>query len=45
MRLINSCQASYRERIELLESLKGIDQELQPILDQVVTVFEEDSGG
>jgi len=42
IRVFNSCQASYRERIELLESLKGIDQELQPILDQVVTAFEED---
>ncbi len=42
VRLFNSCQATYRERIELLESLKGIDQELQPVLDQVVTAFKED---
>ena len=42
IRIFNSCQASYRERVELLESLKGIDQELQPILDRVVTAFEED---
>ncbi|MBU0943399.1 MAG: GTPase/DUF3482 domain-containing protein, partial [Proteobacteria bacterium] len=42
IRVFNSCQATYRERIELLESLKGIDQELQPILDQVVVAFQED---
>ncbi len=42
IRLFNSCQATYRERIELLESLKSIDQELQPILDQVVTAFQQD---
>ena len=42
IRVFNSCQASYKERIELLMSLKGIDQELQPILDRVVTAFEED---
>lgn len=42
IRVFNSCQATYRERIELLESLKGIDQELQPILDQVVAAFQQD---
>ncbi len=42
IRLFNSCQATYRERIELLESLKSIDQDLQPILDQVVTAFQRD---
>ncbi len=42
VRLFNSCQATYQERIELLESLKGIDQELQPVLNQVVTAFKED---
>ena len=42
IRLFNSCQATYKERIELLESLKGIDQEIQPILDTVVTAFRRD---
>jgi Domain of unknown function (DUF3482)/50S ribosome-binding GTPase len=42
IRLFNSCQATYQERIELLESLKGIDQELQPVLSKVVTAFKED---
>ncbi|MBU1233264.1 MAG: GTPase/DUF3482 domain-containing protein, partial [Proteobacteria bacterium] len=42
IRVFNSCQATYRERIELLESLKGIDQELQPVLDQVIAAFQQD---
>ncbi len=42
IRLFNSCQATYRERIELLESLKSIDQDLQPVLDKVVTAFRRD---
>ncbi len=42
VRLFNSCQATYRERIELLESLKGIDQDLQPVLNRVVQAFRED---
>ncbi len=42
IRLFNSCQATYRERIELLESLKSIDQDLQPVLDRVVTAFRRD---
>lgn len=42
IRVFNSCRATYRERIELLESLKGIDQELQPILDRVVGAFRRD---
>lgn len=42
VRVFNSCRATYRERIELLESLKAIDQELQPVLDRVVTAFQRD---
>ncbi len=42
IRLFNSCQATYKERIELLESLKSIDQDLQPVLDKVVTAFKQD---
>ncbi len=42
IRLFNSCKATYGERIALLESLKSIDQDLQPVLDKVVTAFKED---
>ena len=42
IRLFNSCRATYSERIALLESLKSIDQELQPVLDKVVRAFKED---
>nr|WP_320010167.1 GTPase/DUF3482 domain-containing protein [uncultured Desulfobulbus sp.] len=42
VRVFNSCRANYRQRIELLESLKSIDQELEPILRQVVEAFQED---
>jgi GTPase Era involved in 16S rRNA processing len=42
IRLFNSCQATYKERIELLESLKSIDQDLQPVLNRVVVAFKED---
>ena len=42
IRLFNSCKATYGERIALLESLKAIDQDLQPVLDKVVTAFKED---
>ena len=41
-RLFNSCQATYKERIELLESLKSIDQDIQPVLDTVVNAFRKD---
>ncbi len=42
IRLFNSCRATYQERIALLESLKGIDQNLQPVLDQVIIAFKND---
>ncbi len=42
IRLFNSCQASYRERIELLQSLRSIDQDLEPVLEEVITAFTED---
>ncbi len=41
VRLFNSSRANYRQRIELLESLKSIDQELEPVLRRVVQAFEE----
>lgn len=42
VRLFNSCQANYRQRIELLESLRAIDQELGPVLRRVINAFQED---
>ncbi|MFP7754685.1 GTPase/DUF3482 domain-containing protein [Thermodesulfobacteriota bacterium B35] len=42
IRVFNSCRATYAERIGLLESLKAIDQELQQVLEQVVTAFRRD---
>lgn len=45
IRLFNSCKATYGERIALLESLKSIDQELQPVLDRVVNAFKQDWQG
>ncbi len=42
VRIFNSSKATYRQRIELLESLKSIDQQLEPVLRRVVQVFEED---
>jgi hypothetical protein len=42
IRLFNSCRANYRQRIELLESLKAIDQRLEPVLRAVVEAFQED---
>jgi hypothetical protein len=42
VRLFNSCQANYRQRIELLESLKAIDQQLEPVLKSVIEAFQED---
>jgi len=42
VRLFNSCRANYRQRIDLLESLKAIDQRLEPLLRAVVEAFQED---
>jgi len=42
IRLFNSCRANYRQRIDLLESLKAIDQRLAPVLQTVVEAFQED---
>ncbi len=42
IRIFNSCRANYIERIELLESLKSIDQQLEPLLRQVIAVFQKD---
>ncbi|WP_310601022.1 GTPase/DUF3482 domain-containing protein [Desulfobulbus sp.] len=42
IRLFNSCRANYRQRIDLLESLKAIDQRLAPVLQAVVEAFQDD---
>jgi hypothetical protein len=42
IRLFNSCRANYRQRIELLESLKAIDQQLEPVLRTVIDAFQEE---
>ena len=42
IRLFDSCKATYQERIALLESLKSIDQDLEPVLDTVVQAFTAD---
>jgi GTPase Era involved in 16S rRNA processing len=41
-RVFNSLQATYGQRISLLESLKAIDQELEPTLRIVISGFEQD---
>jgi hypothetical protein len=42
VRLFNSCRANYRQRIELLESLKSIDQQLEPVLRMMIDAFQQD---
>ncbi|ADW16901.1 GTP-binding protein HSR1-related protein [Desulfobulbus propionicus DSM 2032] len=42
VRLFNSCRANYRQRIDLLESLKSIDQQLEPVLRTVIEAFQDD---
>lgn len=41
IRVFNSCRATYRQRIELLQSLQSIDQQLQPLLKTVITSFQD----
>lgn len=42
VRLFNANRATYNQRIALLESLKSIDQELEPVLETVLTAFRTD---
>ncbi len=42
IRKFNAHRATYAERISLLESLKNIDQDWQPILSKVVNSFKND---
>lgn len=41
-RIFNAHRATYAERIQLLEALKSIDQDWQPVLSKVVTAFKKD---
>ena len=41
-RLFDAHQATYRERIELLESLKAIDQDWHTLLNEIITSFKAD---
>ncbi|MBC8420078.1 MAG: GTPase/DUF3482 domain-containing protein [Desulfobacterales bacterium] len=42
VRVFNANKATYAERIELLESLKSIDQDWGPALETVILAFKED---
>lgn len=42
IRVFNAHNATYAERIGLLESLKAIDQDRQAILEKVILAFQED---
>ncbi|MGE0087213.1 MAG: GTPase/DUF3482 domain-containing protein [Desulfococcaceae bacterium] len=42
VRMFNAHRATYAERIELLETLKSIDQDWQPALVQVISAFKKD---
>ncbi len=42
IRLFNAHQATWTERIDLLESLKGVDQDWQPALNRVIDAFKRD---
>ena len=42
IRVFNSNRATYAERIDLLESLKGIDQDWQPAISKVISAFKKD---
>lgn len=44
-RVFNAHRATYAERIALLETLKLIDQDWQPVLDKVVEAFKSDWQG
>jgi len=42
IRLFNSNRANFTERIQMLESLKAIDQEWEPMLSRVILAFKQD---
>ncbi|MFO7751167.1 MAG: GTPase/DUF3482 domain-containing protein [Desulfobacteraceae bacterium] len=42
LRIFNAQKATYQERIELLETLKNVDQDYAPALSRVIQAFRED---
>ncbi|CCK78245.1 DUF3482 domain-containing protein [Desulfobacula toluolica] len=42
IRMFNSNTANFTERIKMLESLKSIDQEWEPVLSRVILAFKKD---
>ncbi len=42
IRIFNSCRETFTGRISLLESLKGMDQELYPALEMVIRIIKQD---
>ena len=42
IRIFNSVRATYAQRIGLLQSLKGIDQSIEGVLERVITAFKKD---
>jgi len=42
LRIFNAQKATYQERIELLETLKSVDQDYAPALSRVIQAFRED---
>ena len=44
-RVFNAHRATYRERIDLLESLKGVNPDWQPIMAKVIEAFKDDWSG
>jgi len=42
IRVFNAHRATYAERIALLESLKSIDQDWEPVLEKVISAFKKD---
>jgi len=42
IRIFNSVRATYAQRVSLLQSLKGIDQSIEGVLELVVTAFKKD---
>ena len=42
VRVFNANKATYAERIDLLENLKGIDQDWGPALERVISAFKEE---
>ena len=41
-RVFNAHHASYRERIDLLESLKGVNPDWQPVMERVIETYKHD---